>query len=238
MLTDIRRVLVLVLLLGLVAVPSARAESMLQDSAEPVTVSGNLAATDPVIASYVTIARIHFGAALPADRCPAGAEVYLASNFGSTYFGAADQGGCAMWLTSWFWPSPPVSWTLPRWRAEVCWTVVHEYGHLLGLDHVDVPGAVMNASDPAVMSESIGCPAYPGARRALDEVEIDDNASEGDALVLDLELGPEVSRPKAKPACKRSRRARARKVATCVRGGRVIASRGWYPKLDTMEVKR
>jgi hypothetical protein len=132
---------------------------------DAVIVSANLASTDPFIAKSLAAAAAHFGRDVTREHCPHGPSVYIAGNYGTAIYGAAELAGCTIWLGGSYYPSPPPDWagttrTRGYWRAELCRAVVHEYGHLLGLGHAH-GDPVMDPSTTGQATQPVRCPRYP-----------------------------------------------------------------------------
>jgi len=114
---------------------------------------------DPEIRADIGVAERYFGQAVDPARCPDGMALSII-DLDEGVAGLAEIGGCRMWLASALW-----SLTADRSRAANrasrslrCTTVVHEYGHLLGLGHSRHADDIMS---PMLARVPAGCPRMP-----------------------------------------------------------------------------
>lgn len=177
---------------------------------DAVVISDDLATVDPFIAESLAAAAAHFGRDVTHEHCPQGPSVYIAGNYGTAIYGAAELAGCTMWLGGTYYPSPPPDWagttrTRGYWRAEMCRAVVHEYGHLLGLGHAH-GDPVMDPSTTGQATQPVRCPRYPN---------VDEH------VVVSVES---ATRTPARPAAGRCRRRTAATALRLTRSTNVTSS--------------
>lgn len=122
-----RRAALLGVLLSLLA--SAPAAALPSDGEFGVKVNG------PAVAHGLAVAAAFWGRTPPG--CPRGVRVlgYTLPDGIGGYGGGLGEDGCEIWIQKRHWP---------RWGAtQKCLILVHEYGHVLGLGHVEDPRSVM-----------------------------------------------------------------------------------------------
>ncbi len=174
---------------------------------EPQVVSGDISKSDPLVAASLKAAAEYFGAV--SAPCPDGPAVYIAGTFplelnGAGEVGNGATGGCKMWLNRLIYPNTPQAWKRDgngrqRQAATVCRTIVHEYGHNIGLDHDSAPGSPLNPNIPPETVQIAGCPDLPAGISDLGT----------GTTVIDLELRPTCSRRRGALCAKRGRRTTA-----------------------------
>jgi Matrixin len=95
---------------------------------------------DPLVQRWLGVARAYWGASPP---CLGGVDA-VAGNWGpgGDAWAYASAGSCWIALRPTAYPAPP-RMDLTWWRAAMCTTTAHEWGHLLGYGHSPDPSSLM-----------------------------------------------------------------------------------------------
>jgi hypothetical protein len=108
-------------------------------AARAVTVENGSTVNAPDVDHWLDVAERYWGAE---PLCPFGLLLSLSDALGAGVIAHAELPGCAIhYAQDWYPRAPGRSWA--GWAQELCIITVHEYGHLLGYQHVSDPNDIM-----------------------------------------------------------------------------------------------